>query len=383
MYATQLAAQWYERFSRLAIDLYPGRYTHQVCFELAELAIEIKRRAAEKNSRIVAHNYLYPEFHEIADDLGDSLGLAQRVREINARRVDFQSVYFMGATAKIINEDATRVFVSDTPDVLNCSLVLGTDYTWLKHWKKKNPDGILVTYVNSDAYVKAMSDYIGTSRNMDKVIVTAAERHPDQKILVLPDRFLGMVMRARAMEQGVDGERIEVYSHPFQGYNASCYVHEKIGEKGIETALDTYPEAELLIHPECGCASSCLLKLEQGIIPRSRAYFCSTEQMVTHARTSEAPAFIVATEKGMIYRLRKEVPNKIFYPVSLQAECRYMKANTLEKLLRSLQEDRLEIVLCNDCCDPEHSYQDASTVHIQRSIATRAKVAIDRMLAIQ
>lgn len=385
----ELAVAWYDRFSRYADDLYPGRYTHAFCLELAEQALEIRRLAAEKDSTVVVHNYLHPEFHEIADLVGDSLGLSLAVQRMRAPRVDFESVFFMGATAKLITGDATRVYVADAPEVLGCSLVFGTDHAWIDRWKAEHPDGVLVTYVNSDAYTKACSDYISTSRNTDRIIVEAARANPGKRILVLPDKYLGFVMKSRALDlarqQGValEEDQVEVYMQPFNGFRASCYVHEQIGERGVEEALDRYPEAELMIHPECGCASSCLFKLASGVIPRERAYFLSTEGMVEHARRSSARAFIVATEKGMVYRLRKELPEKEFLPVSLQAECRYMKANTLDKLLRSLREDRIEIILCDDCCDPRKPHQDDRVVHIPRSTAARAKVAIDRMLSIQ
>ncbi|MEK7191898.1 MAG: quinolinate synthase NadA [Patescibacteria group bacterium] len=390
MIARELAEKWHDLFSRYAEDLYPGRYTWTKCLELAEMATEIKRLAKEKQSMIVAHNYLYPEFHEIADLIGDSLGLSLRVQEVGAKRVDFQSVFFMGATAKIITGGATRVFVSDYPEVLGCSLVFGTDYEWIENWKRQNPDGVLVTYINSDAYTKSISDFISTSRNTDKIIVYAAKMFPGRKILVLPDKFLGYVMKAKAVEQGVDPNLIDIYSYeksfgpsPLQSWHAACYVHEEIGMDAADVALIENPEDELMIHPECGCASSCLLKLQQGVIPRARAYFLSTEQMVERARLSPAKKMIVATEKGMIYRLRKEIPEKEFIPVSMKAECRYMKANTFEKLLTSLRSDRLEIVLCDDCCDPKNPRQDFYSIHIQKSIAQKAKVGIDRMLAIK
>ena len=382
MSAMGLASRWYELFSRHAEDLYPGRYTQEKCLELAELALEIIDLAREKHSTIVAHNYLYPEFHEIADKVGDSLGLSFYVKDTGARRVDFESVYFMGATAKIITGDATRVFVPDAPQVLGCSLVFGTDYNWLENWKRENEDGLLVTYVNSDPYTKSISDYISTSRNTDKIIVRANSENPGKKILVLPDKFLGYVMKAKAVEQGVDADLVEVYQYQKDGYQAACYVHEKIGQDAVDIALEENPEAELMIHPECGCASSCLYKLHAGIIPHERAYFLSTEQMVERARVSPAGEFIVATEKGMVYRLRKEIPEKKFMPVSLDAECSYMKENTLEKLLDSLRRDRLEIILCDDCCEPKDPYQDEDVIHIQKSVADRAKLAIDRMFEV-
>ena len=198
MEAKTLAADWYDLFSRYAADLYPGRYTREKCLYLAEQAVEIRRLAAEKHSTIVAHNYLYPEFHELADKVGDSLGLSFYVRDRKAARVDFESVYFMGATAKMITGDATRVFVPDHSDVLGCSLVFGTDHEWLERWKARNPGGILVTYVNSDAYTKSISDFISTSRNTDKIIAYAVKTFPGRRILVLPDKFLGLVSQTRA-----------------------------------------------------------------------------------------------------------------------------------------------------------------------------------------
>jgi len=388
MTARNVANNWYEKFSRFAEDLYPGRYSQQKCLELAEMSIAIKELAKKKSSTIVAHNYLYPEFHEIADFIGDSLGLSLNVKRIGAKRVDFESVFFMGATAKIITGNKTRVYVADRPDVIGCSLVFGTDYNWLLNWKKENPDGILVTYINSDAFTKSISDYISTSRNTDKIIVEAAKKNPGKKILVLPDKFLGHVMKVRALELAqkenvkLNSDQIDVYNVRKGEYWSACYVHELIGPDASEIAMLDHPDAELMIHPECGCAASCLIKLQTGKIPQGKAYFLSTEQMIERARVTKAKKILVATEKGMIYRLRKEIPDKEFLPVSSKAVCRFMKANTLEKLLASLEKDKLEIVLCDDCCDPMKPYEDDQVVHIQKSVAKKAKVGIDRMLAI-
>ena len=381
------AKELYENFSRYAEDLYPRRYTKLRCLELAEMEQRIKYLAKEKQSTIVAHNYLTPDFHEIAEKIGDSLGLAHYVRDKDTRRVDFQSVFFMGATAKIIVGDRTRVYVPDTPQVLGCSLVFGTDYQWIQNWKNKYPDGILITYVNSDAYTKSISDFISTSRNTDRIIMYVIKNYPGRRILVLPDKFLGWVMKTRALsalkEEGmeIDPDLIDIYQYRKGEYNASCYVHERIDTNTLDEVLDS--DAELLIHPECGCASSCLLKLQQGIIPHGKAYFLSTEQMVMHAKESRSRKFIVATEKGLIYRLRKELPEKKFLPISFEAECKYMKANTVEKLLSSLENDKKEIVLCDDCCDPKNPYEDESVIHIQRFLAAKAKQAIELMLSIQ
>ncbi|MEN9407993.1 MAG: hypothetical protein RLZZ455_1209 [Candidatus Parcubacteria bacterium] len=388
MTSQKLGLDWYEKFSKYAEDLYPSRYTKDYCIDLAGIALEIQRLKKEKRSTIVSHNYLYPELHEVADFLGDSLGLSLNVKNSNATRVDFQSVFFMGATAKIINGNKTNVYVQDTPQVLGCSLVFGTSYEWLEEWKQKNPDGIMITYINSDAYTKSLCDYVSTSRNTDKIILHALKTYPGKKILVLPDKFLGHVMKVRALELAakenlyVDPNLIEIYNVKKGEFWASCYVHEQIGPDASEIAMLDHPDAELMIHPECGCAASCLIKLQEGKIPRGKAYFLSTEQMIERAKITPAKKILVATEKGMIYRLRKEIPDKIFLPVSMKAECRFMKANTLEKLLISLKEDRLEIILCEDCCDPKKPYQDDRVVHIQTSVAKKARIGIERMLAI-
>lgn len=387
-----LGAYWYELFTKFAEDLYPQRYTYQKCLELAELAIEIKKLAKEKESEIVVHNYLFPEFHELARqfssrNIGDSLGLAFYIRDKKAKRVDFESVYFMGETAKLITGDETRVFVSDHPNVLGCSLVFGSDYEWIENWKKET-GGVLVTYINSTAYLKSLSDFICTSRNADTIIVRAVHMFPNRKILVLPDKYLGYVMKWRALDRlrvegtKIDPNLIEVYEQKKGEWHACCYVHEMIGDVALHEQLEILrhgKDIELMIHPECGCASSCLLKLQQGIIPKEKAYFLSTEGMVEHAKNSSAERFLVATEIGMIYRLRRECPDKIFIPISYNAECRYMKGNTLEKLLRSLKEDRLEIIICDDCCEPRQPYEDEKVVHIQKSVALKAKIAVERM----
>ena len=389
MNAKEIASNWFDLFNAHAQDLYPGRYNWTTCVELAEMGIEIRRLAAEKGSKIAVHNYLPPEFHEIADFLGDSLGLALNVRDSGATRVDFESVHFMGATAKIILGDSSRVFTCDTPEVLGCSLVSGTDYGWVERWRQKNPGSIVATYVNSDAYTKSISDYVTTSRNTAAIVVHILRTHPDARILIMPDKFLGYVSLSQALEMLPEGEReaaearVDIYKHSYGGYNAACYVHEAIGPEGPEQALEDHPDADLLIHPECGCASSCLLKLSQGLLPKDRFYYLSTEKMVWHAKKSSKKKFIVATETGMIYRLRKEMPDKTFLAVSDKATCKFMKANTFEKLLASLRDDKYEIVLCDDCCDPKHPFQDERSVHIPRTVAAQAKTAIDRMMAIK
>ena len=382
MTARELGKRFYEKCARDASDLYPGRYDLLFCITCAEVALPINQLKREKRSTIVAHNYLYPEFYElVADKTGDSLGLSLHVRHKRSPRVDFESVAFMGQTAKMILGDRTRVFIPDHPEAIGCSLVFGTDHAWLEDWKART-GGIIVSYINSDPYTKSISEYIGTSSNFDKVIVHAAQDYPDRQILIAPDRFLGYVMKAKAVYAGVPADRIEIYEY-FKGHHkASCYVHENIPGDAIDVAMVEHPEADILIHPECGCASTCMMRAEKDPSEHLRFFFLSTEGMVRHAMQSKKQLFIVATEKGMIYRLRRECPEKKFIPVSYDAECRFMKQNALPKLLRSLMEDRIEVVLCNDCCDPKHPFEGDNVIHIPLSVARKAMKGIERMLSI-
>ena len=150
-------------------------------------------------------------------------------------------------------------------------------------------------------------------------------------------------------------------------------------------AMAEHPDAELMIHPECGCSSFCLMQVEEGKIPHGKAFFLSTEQMIQRAMASSAKKFLVATEAGLIYALRTKLPDKTFIPVSTNAHCDFMKGNTFEKLLRSLQEDRLEIIICNNCpkcLDQLNPYEDDQVIHIPRRIAQSAKESINKMLEI-
>lgn len=395
----QRASEWHEKFNRFAGDLYPGRYTESFCRELAEQAEEIAALAIQKKSMLVAHNYQYPENIEVAGLVGDSLGLARDIQKLEPERIDYMAVYFMAATAKIIAGDKTRVFTCDTPKTLGCSLVFGTDHRWIKNWLKRNPGGVLCTYINSDAALKAMSTYVTTSRNTGAIIAKALVDHPDAQILVLPDKYLGSVMKAQALatlaEQGVDpatiaayDKRIDVYTHPFGGFNACCEVHEPFGPDAQERAIEEHPNAIVFNHPECGCASHCLLKLSRGLLPKDRVYVLSTEQMYWNAKNSPYDEFLVATEPGMLYRLRRDMPDKTFLPLTPigqgpeKGHCRFMKGNTLEKVLASLTEDKYETVFCDDCCDPQDPLIDGNRIHLPRSTAIAAKAAIDNMMAI-
>ena len=299
----------------------------------------------------MAHNYQYPELQEVAVEVGDSLGLSQFVGRQSSARVDFCGVWFMGETAKTIVGDRARVYMPAQP---GCSLVQSIDHARIESWRRNNPDGLIISYVNTDARTKAMSDYICTSRNAAQVVRHAADHHPGRRMLCLPDKYLGAVSRARSK---VDADLVDLY-------DGACHVHAKIGESALDEAYDRHPDADLLIHPECGCASTCLAKIMNHESEFSKAFYLSTEQMIHHAAKSAAKEFIVGTEMGMLYRLRKDVPHKIFHPVHPDAMCEYMKENDLSKLLRSLRHDEVEVV-------------------IDEEIRLKAQAAIDRMLTIQ
>ena len=343
--------RWYEDFNRFAGDLYPGRYTREFVRDLVEQGRKVQELAEQKSSAIVAHNYQYPELQEIAEEVGDSLGLSQYVGDQPKPRVDFCGVWFMGETAKTIVGDRARVFMPSKP---GCSLVDSIDHARLLKWKEANPDGLLISYVNTDAKTKAISDYVCTSRNAANVVAHAVKHHPGRRILFLPDKYLGAVSIAQS---GIDRDLVDLY-------DGACHVHAKIGEHALDDAFDQYPDAELLIHPECGCASTCLSKIMSRESEYQKAFYLSTEGMIRHAEASAAKEFIVGTEMGMLYRLRKELPEKTFHPVSPQAMCEYMKQNDLEKLVHSLEHDEIE-------------------VEVAPETRAKAQAAIDRMLAIQ
>ncbi|AEE15319.1 Quinolinate synthase [Thermodesulfobium narugense DSM 14796] len=377
--ANSLAKKFYDLFNRYAEDLYPGRYTHEKCKDLANIYFEIKDLKQKKDSLILSHNYLYPEFHEISDNIGDSLGLSLFVKEKKCKRVDFQGVFFMGSTSKIIVGNEKRLFVPDKPENLGCSLVDSIDTTYIKNWKEKY-DGVVISYVNSDIYTKSLSDYICTSRNADKVIINAIKKFKGKKVLILPDKNLGKVMKARAIdslkEEGtdVDPNIIEVYEQE----KAYCHVHEKISLDYILSLIDKYKESDLLIHPECSCSFKLYEMTKKDKELKKKLFIVSTEQMVSSAKSSSAKSFIVGTEKGMVYRLRKEVPEKEFLPIDF-AQCEYMKENTLEKLLESLKSDRYEIFIS----DTEEVEFREDGIYLPRKVAEKARVAIERMLEIK
>jgi quinolinate synthase len=306
------------------------------------LAEEIRALAEEQNAVILAHNYQRPDVQDVADFVGDSLGLSQQAAATDADVIAFCGVHFMAETAAILAPEKTVLL----PDLdAGCSLAASIDAAALRRWKAENPGAVVVSYVNTTAEVKALSDYCCTSGNARQVIdAVPAER----EILFLPDMFLGSYL------ERVTGRRMKVWP-------GECHVHAGIRATDIHHQLAAHPEADLLIHPECGCASQCMYAAADDPELGRRTHVLSTEGMVRHAAVSPRRAFVVATETGILHRLGKDAPDKRFYAMSERAVCRYMKLITLEKLRDSLRDGRHEVTV-------EPAVADAARGAIQRMV---------------
>jgi len=279
----------------------------------------IARLKEERNAVILAHNYQRDEVQEIVDFVGDSLGLSQQAASTPADVIVFCGVHFMAETAAILCPDKTVLL----PDLrAGCSLAATVSAEELRAWKSRYPDAVVVAYVNTSAEVKAESDYCCTSANAAKVVRAIA---PERPILFVPDKFLAAAV---AKETG---------RHNIIAYPGSCHVHRTIRPQQVLRMMNEYPDIELLIHPECGCVTSCMARIADGTLPRERTFFLSTEGMMRHLSQSSADEFAIGTEVGMLHRLRKMAPEKTFRPVNPEAVCEFMKTITLGRVLRSLE----------------------------------------------
>ena len=306
--------------------------------EIATIQDEVKALARERDAVILAHNYQVPEVQDVADFVGDSLGLSREAAATDSEAIVFCGVHFMAETAKILSPDKTVLI----PDLdAGCSLAASITAEQLRDWKAEHPGAVVVSYVNTTAEVKAESDYCCTSGNA-KAVVEAIPA--DREILFLPDMFLGIWL------ERVTGRKLTIWL-------GECHVHAGIRPADIERWQDEAPDAELLVHPECGCASQCMA------FGNERTHILSTEGMINFARDSSKSRFLVATETGILHRLNKEAPGKRFEAVSERAICKYMKMITLENLHASLRDWKHEVTV-----EPE--------------IAARARGAIERMVAI-
>jgi quinolinate synthase len=309
------------------------------------LADEIRELAQEKNAVILAHNYERPEVQDVADVVGDSLGLSRAAAETEAEVIVFCGVHFMAETAAILSPEKTVLL----PDLgAGCSLADSITADQLRAWKAEHPGAVVVSYVNTTAAVKAESDYCCTSGNSVEIVNAIPE---DQEILFCPDQFLG------AHVQRVTGRR---NMHIWMG---ECHVHAAISPDSLSNVRAQHPKAELLVHPECGCTTGLLEASSSGELDPKGLQVLSTEGMMRRPRYSGAGEFIVATEVGILHRLRKAHPGKTFFPADERASCRFMKMTTLPKVWSALT-----------TMEPR--------ISVQKEIADRARLAIERMLEI-
>lgn len=313
--------------------------------QIYSLKDEILRLKKEKDAVILAHNYQIPEVQDVADFVGDSLGLSQQAAKTNAKMIVFCGVHFMAETASIICPDK-KVLIPDRE--AGCSLSDTINAEQLRKWKEENPHAVVVGYVNTTADVKSLCDYCCTSSNAVKVVKSISE---DKTVLFLPDMFLGAYVAEVT-------KRKNMLIWP-----GECHVHAGIKPETVNEMLKTHKGAEFLIHPECGCTTSMMYYFGNGNGNGHNMKFFSTEGMMKHAKSSSAEKFVIATETGILYRMQKENPNKIFIPVSDKAVCKYMKMITLDKVYRSLAEEVYE-------------------VKVPENIAAKARLAIERMLSI-
>jgi quinolinate synthase len=313
--------------------------------QTTDLVAEIQELKTARGAVILAHNYQRPEIQDLADVVADSLAMARRATETDARVLMICGVHFMAETAAIANPGKT-VLIPDP--AAGCSLAATIQVADVRAWRAKHPDGLVVSYVNTSASVKAESDYCCTSGNAVAVIRALP---PDVPVMFLPDFFLGSYV------QRVTGRRLDIWS-------GECHVHAGISKEALDARRAAMPDAEFLVHPECGCVTSSMYYAEEeGDLAAGRMHVVSTEQMMRRASASDATRFVVATETGVLHRLRRENPGKQFLPASPDAECRYMKMITLENLRDGLRDLRYGVTVPDD-------------------IAHRARRAVDRMLAI-
>ena len=304
----------------------------------------IERLRRERNAVILAHNYQLPEVQDLADFVGDSLGLSRQAARTGAEVIVFCGVHFMAETAAILSPGKTVLL----PDLeAGCSLADTITADQLRAWKREHPGAVVVSYVNTTAEVKAESDYCCTSGNAEEVINSIPR---DREILFLPDMFLG------AHLERVTGRRMHVWM-------GECHVHAGIDPEMLDLMRLEHPDAELLIHPECGCTTSTVYRMSHGDLRGTSTVVTSTEGMVRRAVESPAETFIVATEVGVLHRMQRFAPGKTFLPASRAAVCPYMKMITPEKIAASLE-------------------SLSPRVTVAAPVADRARQAIERMLAV-
>jgi quinolinate synthase len=306
---------------------------------------EVHRLARERDAVVLAHNYQEPAIQDVADHVGDSLALSRIAAKTDASTIVFCGVHFMAETAKLLSPDKTVLVPTAEA---GCSLADTIDADQLRAWKREHPGAAVVAYVNTSAAVKAEADICCTSSNAVEVVESI---DPSRTVLFLPDQFLGAHVRRQTGRTN-----IEVWM-------GECHVHAGISPVDVRAQVAAYPEAELLVHPECGCASSAIWLAGEGDLPIGRTRILSTGGMVDAARDMSAKTALVATEIGMLHQLRKVNQHTNFLPMNAKASCRFMKMTTPQLLLRCLREGRDE-------------------VDVDVAIAGPARRAVEKMIAI-
>lgn len=306
---------------------------------------EILRLKKEKDVVILAHNYQIPDVQDVADFTGDSLGLSRQAAKVSQKTILFCGVHFMAETAAIICPDK-KVLIPDLQ--AGCSLSDSITVEELRNWKKQHPGAITVGYVNTTAEIKSELDYCCTSANAVNVVKAIPA---DKEILFLPDMFLGSYVAK------VTGRKNMFI------WAGECHVHAGIKPEDIAKKLDSLQDAEFLIHPECSCTTPMMYDVASGSFDNNKVSILSTEGMLNHVNNSTSKNFVVATETGILYKMRQQNPGKTFIPASEKAECQYMKMITLKKVYDALVQEKNEVI-------------------VPKEIADKARTAIERMLAI-
>ncbi|NWJ99623.1 quinolinate synthase NadA [Marine Group I thaumarchaeote] len=306
---------------------------------------EVLKLKKEKDIVILAHNYQVPEVQDVADFVGDSLGLSRQAAKVKQKTILFCGVHFMAETAAIISP-GKRVLIPDLE--AGCSLSDSITIVQLRKWKKEHPDAITVGYVNTTAEIKSELDYCCTSSNAVNVVNAIPK---EREILFLPDMFLGSYVSK------ITGRK------NMQIWAGECHVHAGITPADIEKKLAELKNAEFVVHPECSCTTPMMYDIASGSYKNHQVQILSTEGMMKHVSKSDSQQFVVATETGILYRMRQQNPQKTFIPASENAECEYMKMITLDKVYRSLYDEKYE-------------------VKVAKKIADKARIAIERMLSI-
>jgi len=306
---------------------------------------EVLRLKKEKDVVILAHNYQIPEVQDVADFVGDSLGLSRQAAKVKQKTILFCGVHFMAETAAIVSPNK-RVLIPDLE--AGCSLSDSITVDQLRKWKKEHPDAISVGYVNTTAEIKSELDYCCTSSNAVNVVNAISK---EKEILFLPDMFLGSYVAK------ITGRK------NMQIWAGECHVHAGITPDHVEKKLAELKNAEFVVHPECSCTTPMMYDIASGSYKNHQVQILSTEGMMNHVSKSDSQQFVVATETGILYRMRQQNPQKTFIPASENAECEYMKIITLDKVYRSLYDEKYE-------------------VKVSKRIADKARLAIERMLSI-